>query len=69
MKRVIITRRVAGITKMQVCVHRDTTDQEILTACNIENPSGTLHGWSHVAREDTVQCADYPDRVHLIVLC
>jgi hypothetical protein len=66
---------------MQVCAVKDATDDEILEVCNRENPSGTSNGWSSVVREiqeDSmfrtkealpVQCEEYPDRLHFIVLC
>jgi hypothetical protein len=66
---------------MQVCAAEDATDQEILEACNRDNPSGTTAGWSMVVRnmEDRpdsttgemlpVTCQEDPKRKHFIVLC
>ncbi len=67
--------RLFGICAMQVCATTDTTDEEVLTLCNQENPSGTTMGWAHVVREDEehnqggVACLSHDDRVHLIVVC
>lgn len=82
MNKVVVTRPVVGICGMQVCAHKDATDEEILAVCNQENPSGTSNGWSKVVREDKgedslfegpnsqpVQCVNDAERVHFIVLC
>jgi len=83
MDKVVITRAMVGICGMQVCAKKDALDEEILMVCNRENPSGTTNGWTEVVRHtrgaDTelfytennlpVQCADYPDRAHFLVLC
>lgn len=73
--RVMVTRPVVGIWHMQVCAVADATDEEILTVCNRENPSGTSLGWTTVERspegEPTapVACANDPTRHHLLVSC
>ena len=80
MNRIVVTRPFLNIFTMQVCAVSDATDEEILEACNSENPSGTSNGWTHVIRkpdgslgqEDNkapVQCADDPNRTHFLVLC
>lgn len=76
MKRVVITQPMIGLCHMQVCAVADATDEEILKVANAENPSGTRHGWSQVAREDykienarPVVCGDDPNRKHFILIC
>lgn len=67
----------ANLIFMQVCAHKDATDNEILEVCNLENPAGTENGWSAVRHEDDsqwgatapVQCADDPTRTHYLVSC
>ena len=61
---------------MQVCAVADATNEEILEVANRENPAGTRHGWSTVAREDykqenarPVKCDDDPNRMHFILVC
>lgn len=75
-ERVIVTKPMIGICFMQVCAVSDATDLEILEVANKENPSGTSAGWALVAREDyeeeklrPVQCEEYPDRKHFILIC
>lgn len=76
-ERVIITKPIIGIAHMQVCAASDATDEEILSACNRGNPSGTEHGWSIVCRTDDefcgklapVQCASDATRTHYMVAC
>lgn len=69
MDRVVITRAVVGICHMQVCAVADATDDEILVICNRENPSGTMHGWSDVCRNDHVLCEERRERRHFLVSC
>jgi hypothetical protein len=77
MNKVIVTRPMVGICHMQVCAHKDATDEEILEVCNRENPAGTTNGWASIVREESetwgdlrpVQCVDEPDRLHYIVAC
>jgi hypothetical protein len=75
MDKVIITRPFTGICSMQVCAHKDATDEEILLVCNSQNPSGTTNGWSEVVRVEEdykpapIQCADHADRLHYVILC
>lgn len=83
MDKVVITRAIVGIYGMQVCAKKDASDEEILMICNRENPSGTTNGWTKVVRHARgaeielfntenslpVQCADYPDRSHFLVIC
>lgn len=81
MEKVIVTRPMVGIAGMQVCAAKHATDEEILEVCNRENPAGTMNGWGDVVRgrrdpscvipdhHEPVQCADFPDRIHLLVLC
>ena len=61
---------------MQVCVEKDATTEEILEVCNRENPSGTSNGWGKVIwfseeypNMNAAPCADYPDRLHILVEC
>ena len=78
-KRVICTMAFVGICHMQVCAARDATDEEILSVCNAENPSGTRNGWSRVIREagkdgfwnepGPVACAEDSSRLHMLVSC
>lgn len=76
-KRVVVTRSFCGICHMQVCAHKDATDEEILAVCNIENPAGTSNGWAQVVKEDheffgkigPVPCDDDPNRIHYMVAC
>lgn len=73
--RVLVTRPIMGICNMQVCCVKKATDDEILKVCNSENPSGTSNGWSVVNRGPIegaygpVQCADFEDRLHILVSC
>jgi hypothetical protein len=81
MSKVIVTRPFMGICAMQVCAVKDATDEEILSVCNSDNPSGTSNGWSAVIREAEegsmfktkdqlpVQCRDDAERMHFVVLC
>lgn len=78
MDRVVITRGMVGIVHMQVCAVPDATDQEILAACNRENPSGTSNGWAGVIRENNKDyskqcwpgtCEEHPERKHFLVYC
>ena len=78
MDRVVITKYMMGLLGMQVCAERDATNEEILSVCNNQNPSGTSHGWTTVVRteEDSVaegqtpvQCEECPDRLHFIIFC
>lgn len=79
MEKVIVTRPMIGICHMQVCCDKDATDQEILDVCNRENVSGTSNGWALVIRKldadsifqtpGPVQCADDPNRLHIMVAC
>ena len=77
-KKVVILNPFVGICHMQVCAHKDATDQEILDTCNKENPSGTSNGWGRVIRQPEdcsdakflpIGCADNKDRVHYLVVC
>jgi hypothetical protein len=64
---------------MQVCAEKQASDEEILAVCNRDNPAGTENGWSTVCRSTEpdpnwgnrkpVQCADHPERLHLLVVC
>ena len=75
MERVIVMRGMVGICHMLVCVERDATDDEILSVCNRENPSGTTCGWTNVVREGDemapgpVECSEHPNRLHMLVSC
>jgi hypothetical protein len=81
MDRVEITQSMIGLCHMQVCAVVDATDEEILTICNSQNPSGTSMGWVSVLRnpEDGFfgkgddlkpkQCQDDPNRLHILVAC
>jgi hypothetical protein len=78
MRRIEITIPFLGICHMQVCAVKDVTDEEILDVCNKENPAGTTNGWVRVIRETDgnhdekslpVQCTDFEDRLHFLVVC
>lgn len=77
MDRVVITRAIVGPCHMQVCAHKDATDEEILTLANRLNPSGTSNGWTAIVRELSefwgdkrpVKCQDDPERIHYMLSC
>ncbi len=77
MEKVIVTKPMVGLCHMQVCVDKTATDEEILTVCNRDNPSGTSSGWGRVIKSDDpnwgtigpVQCKEYPSRIHYLVSC
>lgn len=77
MDKVVVTRGIVGLCHMQVCAHKDATDEEILAVANQENPSGTSNGWSTIVREVSefwgdkrpVKCADDPERIHYMLSC
>ena len=72
MENVIVTKPVVGLCYMQVCADEQATDEEILSVCNRNNPSGTSNGWTSVIREGDgcpVECADDPSRLHILVAC
>lgn len=87
MERVEITRPIItdaglmGLAMMQVCAVDDATDEEILLACNRDNPAGTSNGWCEVVRvadesspyktenKLPVDCEDHTGRKHFVVLC
>jgi hypothetical protein len=78
MDRVEIAKAVHGICHMIVCAEDDVTDEEILTVCNRDNPSGTTGGWQDVIREVgryhsknqlPVKCKEYEGRTHFMVAC
>ena len=74
MNRVVVTRSILGMARMQVCAVPDATDEEILTVCNRENPSGTERGWTSVVRNggavlSPVVCEDDGSRTHFVVTC
>lgn len=76
--RVHITKPIIGICFMQVCCAAGVEDREILQVANTENPAGTTNGWVTVIRESDrnyephqwpVQCEEFPDRTHFLVVC
>lgn len=78
MDRVIVTNPVVNLFAMQVCAVKDATDEEILKVCNLKNPAGTTRGWCKVIRSADnferpeafpVQCDEFPERIHFLVLC
>ena len=80
LRRVIVTRPMIGVAHMQVCAVADATDDEILTTCNRENPSGMSQGWVTVHRSDEgedslfrakgpVTCEGDAGRLHILVSC
>jgi hypothetical protein len=74
MDKVIVTRAVLGVCYMQVCAEESATDEEILTICNAENPSGTILGWTTVIRTGEkknlpVACDKHHTRKHFLVSC
>ena len=64
-----------GIFSMQVCVPAGTTDDEVLSFAEKENPSGTVTGWLIRRQGDErldgadarVQCESEPDHVHIML--
>ena len=72
MNRIITSTPVLGICHMQVCAEKDVTDDEVLTHCNRDNPSGTSNGWSSVVRDGKnapVPCHYDSQRLHILVGC
>ena len=64
-----------GFLDMQVCVRKDRSDEEVEDFANEANPCGTSNGWK-IRKEgdpalagapERVQCADNPDRVHIML--
>ena len=72
MNRVVVTKPMMGGYAMQVCAKSEVTDEEILLVCNKDNPSGSTNGWGIVCRKEAetgpIQCKDYSDRTHFIVM-
>lgn len=82
---VIVTNPFNGLFACNVCALTALNDEEILAELNRIHRSGTTNGWVRVIREiphpddnpfmmiteETlpVQCDDFPDRTHYIILC
>ena len=49
-QRVMVTGLFAGIFSSHVCVVKDATDEEILRACNREDPRAAGFSWTKVIR-------------------
>ena len=80
MKRIIVSNPFVNIFTMQVCTEKNITDAEILTECNLINPTGTRAGWTTVVRalgqsiaisneQLPTQCEKYSGRIHFLVRC
>ena len=78
MNRVVVTRPLISTNIMQVCAKSEATDEEIIMVCNRDNLHGTHNSWETVVRKQDekhrdyylpVQCKDYSDRTHFIVMC
>jgi len=75
MEKIVIANPFAGLLSMIVCVEGEATDEEILAVCNSQNPSGTTLGWCEVLHGafpesgGPVQCSEYPERTHYVVIC
>lgn len=79
MEDVIVTKPMIGICHMQACVQKGVEDDHILKRVNELNLCGTINGWSRVIRKPLeeydvegqlpVQCVDYEDREHVIIVC
>lgn len=77
MDKVIVTRPMVGICHMQVCAHKDATDDEIVAVANRENPPGVSSGTWSVTRDvsefwgdmRSVKCEQEPDRIHYMLGC
>jgi hypothetical protein len=72
MERMIVTNPMIGIVRMQACVEKECTNEEILAFCNRENPAGTRLGWCEISNDepwDPVDCADDSNRKHVIAIC
>lgn len=74
---VIVTRTMIGLTAMQACVRKGQSDEGILLLVNQLNPCGTSRGWMKIVHKGDkeyencvpVQCQDYSDREHIIIIC
>lgn len=74
---VIVTRPFMGLCAMQACVKKGQSDKDILSLVNQLNPCGTSNGWMKVVHKGDkkfknaapVQCLDYTDREHVIIVC
>jgi len=84
MEKVVVNRGIIGIYTMQVCAHKEATDEEIISVANKKNPAGTEGGWRRVCRKSEehpdhpahegktlgpVQCADDQNREHILLVC
>lgn len=81
-QRVFVVEGYHGFRAQQVCVVPEATDEEILEACNRENPQLVTGGWHTVVRDKEHarelgvdecaapgNCVECPPRLHKIVLC
>ena len=71
MDDLIVVKPFIGLLYMQVCVIKSMSDEDILKKANELNPCGTENGWTTIVRDNDRclpgPCAEYPDRVHLIL--
>lgn len=67
----------AGLLSMQVCVPKETTDEEVEEFANTANPSGLENGWkirrqgdaALAGADERVPCCDDASRVHIMLDC
>ena len=67
-----IVHPFVGLCGMIVCSDGTPTDEEILSFCNTNNPSGTHNGWGEVVREGEdapIVCDTNAERRHYLVYC
>lgn len=64
-----------GVLDMQVCVPSDWKDQQVVKFANLQNPCGTISGWSIVRKgskwlagdPERKTCDDDSDMVHIML--
>lgn len=81
-QRVFVVKGYNGFRAQQVCVLPEATDEEILKACNAENPQLVTGGWHTVVRDEEHakelgvdetaapgKCVECEGRLHKIAIC
>ena len=81
-ERVFVVEGYHGFRAQRVCVVADVTDEEILAACNKENPQLVTGGWHSVIRskQDCERlgvdeagvpgpCVECKGRIHMLAIC
>jgi hypothetical protein len=66
---------------MNICADKTVSDEDILKFCNLNNPSGTVGGWTEVIRDPNARdcfdkvdmgpviCSNNQNKLHLMVSC